>query len=211
MRDNVLKKLEQFVSRVPDNKYSKTIAAISLFDFMDIIRADDYPIDWLDRLTGSLKNIQDGLLAQEQTILFGDFEFSYNDDTYEDIAQQTGEVYFKLWRRFDSIEYFDKTTESLNTRFKLNGVDQFQNKSVLDAGCGSGRYSQALQTLGSATVTGLISVQTLSNLQSVIIDIQILSNMRLGLCWTCHSMMIALISDLVMGCCIIRRYSEGLI
>ena len=44
MRDNVLKKLEQFVSGVPDNKYSKTIAAISLFDFMDIIRADDYPI-----------------------------------------------------------------------------------------------------------------------------------------------------------------------
>ena len=69
MRDNVLKKLENFVSRVPDNKYSKTIAAISLFDFMDIIRDDDYPIDWLDRLTGSLKNIQDGLLAQEQTIL----------------------------------------------------------------------------------------------------------------------------------------------
>ena len=37
MRDNVLKKLEQFVSSVPDNKYSKTIAAISLFDFMDIM------------------------------------------------------------------------------------------------------------------------------------------------------------------------------
>ena len=78
MRDNVLKKLEKFVSSVPDNKYSKTITAISLFDFMDIMRDDDYPIDWLDRLTGSLKNIQDGLLAQEQTILFGDFEFSCN-------------------------------------------------------------------------------------------------------------------------------------
>ena len=26
---------------------------------------------------------------------------------------------------------------------------------MLDAGCGSGRYSQALQTLGSATVTGV--------------------------------------------------------
>lgn len=155
MRDNVLKKLEQFVSSVPDNEYSKTIAAISLFDFMDIMRDDDYPIDWLDRLTGSLQNIQDGLLAQEQTILFGGFEFSCNDDTYEDIAQQTGEVYFKLWRRFDSVEYFDKTTESLNTRFQLNGVDQFQNKSVLDAGCGSGRYSQALKTLGSVTVTGV--------------------------------------------------------
>ena len=77
MRDKVLKKLEKFVSSVPDNKYSKTIAAISLFDFMDIMRDDDYPIDWFDRLTGSLKNIQDGLLAQEQTILFGDFESQY--------------------------------------------------------------------------------------------------------------------------------------
>ena len=76
MRDDVLKRLEQFGSSIPDNKYAKTIAAVSLFDFMDIMRHDDYPIDWLDRLSSFLTDIQDGLLAQEQTILFGDFESS---------------------------------------------------------------------------------------------------------------------------------------
>ena len=155
MRDDVLKRLEQFGSSIPDSKYAKTIAAVSLFDFMDIMRHEGYPIDWCDRLSSFLTDVQEGLLAQHKTILFGDFESSHDDDTHDDIARQTGEVYFKLWRGFDSAEYFDKTNDSLNTRFQRNEIDHFHDKSVLDAGCGSGRYSQALKSLGAATVTGV--------------------------------------------------------
>ena len=106
---------------------------------------------------------------------------------------------------FDSIEYFDKTNDSLNTRFKLNEIDHFQNKSVLDAGCGSGRYSQALKSLGAATVTGIDispnSIEFAERHNSYPDAVEYAT----GSVWTCHSKMIALSSDLVMGYCITRQ------
>ena len=66
----------------------------------------------------------------------------------------TQQVYGKLWDQFDAKTYTEEAYEILLERFKGNDFDltSLKNQTVLDMGCGSGRYALALAMTGAKTV-----------------------------------------------------------
>lgn len=69
----------------------------------------------------------------------------------------TGDHYGKLFEAFSSASYWDEPRKLLGERLERNGIDSvaWTGKTVLDAGCGGGRYSAAWKLLGAASVTGI--------------------------------------------------------
>ena len=149
--------LAGFENKIPDDKFSRVIAAASLFDYMDSMRDQHYPSDWHEQFESLLTNVLN-LLSDFSDILARDLQDAYSEETDaypNNTAAATGEVYYKLWRDFDEKEYYDKTVDMLSMRLNLNNVDVTKYSNVLDDGCGSGRYSQALKKLGAKKITGI--------------------------------------------------------
>lgn len=71
------------------------------------------------------------------------------------VIESTGKLFGDLWHRYDD-NLFRESVELFAMRFQTNGfdLDWFQGKTCLDAGCGGGRYSIAMGSLGAAHVTG---------------------------------------------------------
>lgn len=69
----------------------------------------------------------------------------------------TGEHYGRLFEAFSADAYFGEAARLLQVRFERNDVsaERVEGAKALDAGCGGGRYSVALRTLGAASVTGV--------------------------------------------------------
>ncbi len=85
-----------------------------------------------------------------------DFAKWCKDPAECELKEATGKVYGALWNEFPA-DIVDEATAMLRTRLVDNGVDLglFAGKRVLDAGCGSGRYSIALSRLGAGEVVGV--------------------------------------------------------
>jgi len=66
------------------------------------------------------------------------------------------EIYHPLWEKFNS-EQYGQSVSLFAGRLIVNGFDisWFENKVCLDAGCGSGRYIQAMLDLKAKEVIGL--------------------------------------------------------
>jgi len=115
---------------------------------------DRHPLDVcaevLDRAVVVLEQFQ-GLGAYVQ-----DFAAWRREPAAEELKEATGKVYGALWNEFPA-DIADEATAMLRTRLAGNGVDpaRFAGKRVLDAGCGSGRYSIALSRLGAGEVVGV--------------------------------------------------------
>jgi len=77
--------------------------------------------------------------------------------TNGNVKHVTGEHYGQLFKNFSDRSYWDEPAELLKQRLERNGLamEEIANKSVLDAGCGGGRYSVAWRLLGAKPVTGL--------------------------------------------------------
>lgn len=73
-----------------------------------------------------------------------------------EVERETGDHYGNLFKAFDAAKYYDETKELLRERLARNGVmpEDLASKSVLDAGCGGGRYSVAWKQLGAGRVVG---------------------------------------------------------
>lgn len=74
-----------------------------------------------------------------------------------DVTQITGQHYGRLFREFSDMSYFDEPSSLLRARLERNGIDSatWSRQTVLDAGCGGGRYTVAWRMLGARQVTGL--------------------------------------------------------
>lgn len=72
------------------------------------------------------------------------------------IEQQTGALYGGLWPHYDD-KLFLESVALFEKRWKANHepADFFQGKKCLDVGCGGGRYSIAMATLGAESVVGV--------------------------------------------------------
>ena len=71
--------------------------------------------------------------------------------------QSTAKLYGSLFADFDVESWLNEAAQLFNERLDLNKVslDLIQGKSVLDGGCGGGRYSGALARLGAGQVEGV--------------------------------------------------------
>ena len=74
-----------------------------------------------------------------------------------EVEMETGSHYGNLFKDFDANKYFNEATELLKIRLERNKVfpENIESKTVLDAGCGGGRYSAAWKQLGAKEVTGV--------------------------------------------------------
>ena len=88
---------------------------------------------------------------------------SYDNDLsvptiVEDTKIKSGKVYGKFWKELTHEENL-RTIQLIKNRFKsfkkIKFNSYFKDKTVLDAGCGGGRFSYALATLGPKKVTGI--------------------------------------------------------
>ena len=72
------------------------------------------------------------------------------------IEQQTGALYGRLWPHYDD-KLFLESVALFEKRWRLNGepADFFVGKKCLDVGCGGGRYSIAMRSMGAESVVGI--------------------------------------------------------
>lgn len=69
----------------------------------------------------------------------------------------TGEHYGRLFEGFSADSFWEETLRLLRIRLERNAVDlaSLQSKSLLDAGCGGGRYTAAWYALGARPACGV--------------------------------------------------------
>lgn len=74
-----------------------------------------------------------------------------------DVMNVTGDHYGNLFKDFSSRSYWDEPAKLLEQRLVRNDIQisDIQGKSVLDSGCGGGRYSAAWRLLGAKPVVGV--------------------------------------------------------
>jgi len=78
-----------------------------------------------------------------------------NDDRFE---KEISGLFSDIWVGLTDDIYFDQSYNFTRTRFERSDVDPvafFTDKVVLDAGCGSGKFSAAIARLGAAKVIGM--------------------------------------------------------
>jgi SAM-dependent methyltransferase len=80
-----------------------------------------------------------------------------NDPRLEDVKDVTGNHYGNLFKEFSSPSFWDEPVRLLEQRLVRNGISaaDVREKSVLDSGCGGGRYSAAWRLLGAKPVVGV--------------------------------------------------------
>lgn len=114
------------------------------------------PLRFLHVLLDKLIALADAALESvagydEATQRFG----RYGKSNGESVETRTSALYTALWRSFDSTTMERESVDLLRNRIPDDIVDSHvRGKRVLDMGCGSGRYTLALASLG-ANVTGV--------------------------------------------------------
>lgn len=83
-------------------------------------------------------------------------ENAFNNSAEESVEEITGEHYGQLFKQFSDSSYWDEPVRLLRERLERNSISisDLKGKSVLDVGCGGGRYSAAWRLLGAKRVIG---------------------------------------------------------
>lgn len=83
-------------------------------------------------------------------------EFSRNSSLTEGLEKRTSNLYSRLWERFDNDVLWKESIQLLKRRIPMEVIQSHvKGKTVLDMGCGSGRYAIALARMGARKVVGL--------------------------------------------------------
>jgi len=80
------------------------------------------------------------------------------DPTVSRFEDQVSGLFSDIWVGLTDDIYFDQSYEFTKERLEKSGIDPvslFQGKVVVDAGCGSGKFSAAIARFGAAKVIGL--------------------------------------------------------
>ena len=80
-----------------------------------------------------------------------------NDSERTAIETITGQHYGNLFRAFSPASFWEEPAALLRLRLERNGVDlaRLSEQTVLDGGCGGGRYTAAWRALGAKHATGV--------------------------------------------------------
>lgn len=146
--NNIIKKHPYFVTIILHEYFRNLFPSDPnlKFKIKDPFRRIVKTVDLLNSLIDNISKIDNYNLKFEKK------------NNYSDIKEKTGNVYGNLWKLFVKKENF-RAKQLIIERFKnfknFNVKTFFKNKSILDAGCGNGRYSYALSSLGAKKVTAI--------------------------------------------------------
>ena len=134
---------------------SKARLVNSLFDGMEAAFATD-----ADPLPALLEVIEAGTRQLDQARAAGAADGARavrRGRDERDIVSITADHYGRLFREFSPPSYFDEPSSLLRARLQRNSIEpsSWSRKTVLDAGCGGGRYTVAWRMLGARRVTGV--------------------------------------------------------
>jgi SAM-dependent methyltransferase len=76
----------------------------------------------------------------------------------EEFESRISGLFSDVWLELKDDIYFEQSYDFTKTRMERNGVDPaalFKDKVVIDAGCGSGKFSAAIARLGAKQVIGI--------------------------------------------------------
>lgn len=113
----------------------------------------DNPVVFMNGKIGQLL-----LLADHFSSVVNPYSFKLNNTTQkeEKLEKETSDLYSRLWKDFERTTLTEESVRLLKNRLPESLIkESIRNARVLDMGCGSGRYSIALATLGAKEVTGI--------------------------------------------------------
>lgn len=148
------------VRQLDDRSYWPVImfSSVNLFLWhLDAFASDEDPVPmFVDAFDRARRFIEQ---AVESGVNGGHFPSSegqaMNDSMFE---SQVSGLFSDIWVGLTDDIYFDQSYEFTKTRLEKSGVDPvelFKGKTVVDAGCGSGKFSAAIARFGAAHVIGL--------------------------------------------------------
>jgi len=126
---------------------------------------EDYPVEDKDKpqyILGVLKNQLDvySIVAKSvipyKTLSLENISDNYSVSKSMPIEAATGTLYGSLWEKFGLDAVVEEAKKLIQARFNSQtfSLTDLEDKVVLDLGCGSGRYTVALNTYGCKTITG---------------------------------------------------------
>ncbi len=147
----------KIIPSTPDSFFLRCIVTWELFQRTEaLLSKDDFDVlEFSEFLSELSKRIQNNWKIQLE--FNSKLDFSSISMNLGDFAHATMEHYGNLFKKFDDNHYIDETEDLLEARIKRNEIS-LGNLSVqhaLDAGCGGGRYSYALKSIGFGKVTGI--------------------------------------------------------
>ena len=159
------KELDRFVKRCKSlvrsgGAYLVIIANHELFRFL-------YPYepylsmhnsDPVNLITEKIIKLNDFLKNGSKAIKFYDFDVRNfkNIPANSSLENKTSDLYTSLWNKFEKRTIMEEGRALIEKRIPKKIIDDcIKDKTVLDMGCGSGRYSIALSLLGAKKVYAL--------------------------------------------------------
>jgi len=134
----------------------RAFIAIYLFDFLDRLNKEKFPKNYFERMREEINQLNDFVTVLSTHL---DIPNSGNgwdkDELIQEIDYRTGNVYYKLWQNFTKDEYYQEPKDLLKDRLSRNGLTVSKFKNGIDAGCGGGRYTLALKSMGVDKMQGI--------------------------------------------------------
>ncbi len=133
--------------------------------------------DPVNFITGKIVDVNRFLEESEKSLALYDFDpmklhlekFDEKLNETKSIEEKTSDVYTSLWKSFDKKTLYEESKELILKRMSKEVIEKtITGKTVLDMGCGSGRYSLGLSSLGAKKVTG-VDISEKAYSQSVLI------------------------------------------
>ena len=157
------KELVEFYASLPNDQYHdylRVLAVPFLFhEFEKNVKTDQNPFVWFEKSLQNLKSNSKKLLKDSAAfnILNACFETKVNTSFNEEVKIHTGQHYGKLFKEFDYFSYFNESKELLKIRLDRNNIviPNLENLTLLDQGCGGGRYTTAWKLLGVKEAVGI--------------------------------------------------------
>lgn len=148
---------------LPKNKigdYYRILAVPYLFHKTEsIFKSNENPISLFKESLNSLHISTKEAVNNEHIINLLSNSFEYQDiESFEsEVKSHTGQHYGNLFKEFDYKSYFEEAKRLLELRLKRNGIniENLEKLTLLDQGCGGGRYTMAWKILGVDKAVGL--------------------------------------------------------
>ena len=157
------KELIELIDSYPKNKttdYFRVMTVPYLFHQTELLfKSEDEATTRFNKVLVELTTHLKSILSNHsvQTIFSGSFESSNDVGFEEEVKKHTGQHYGTLFREFDHKSYFEEAKNLLATRLTRNNLTftNLDKMSLLDQGCGGGRYTMAWRLIGVGKAVGL--------------------------------------------------------